>query len=300
MRNLFVPGATVRYFPRERAAARREGATEIASCIMAAPTYGNAPLETIDVPNLKSSRFFLADARKLPYRDEQGRVVLCLVQRSLDVLKAGAVKAPEGTLEKLQRWERHTSAHFEKSPVTWEKRADGTWRSSDGEKRRTVMKKQAAAAATPPPPQPVAPRPASSSNGQKTEMQIRREKMEQLAKRVGAGGPAMVAEPKPAAKPGALDRQETSDSGKRHRAAIAGAASESKKSRSSESSGHSSAQSSSPEESSVPTENWVPGHAQMGASESRSYVHRESPPVASRRFTLFSALGAPQLRVDAV
>ena len=195
---------------------------------MAAPAYGNAPFETIDVLALKSSRFFLVEKRQLPYRDEQGRVTLSLLQKSIAALTSGKVKVADGVLEKLQKWEKHTLAHFEKSPVTWEQRKDGTWRSSAGETRRTVVRKRDAPTA---PTQPVAKRPTAASDGPKSDAQLRKEKMEMLAQRVRVGGLAAAGDSSAATKASGLDRQETSSSGKRHRAAISDASAAASKAR---------------------------------------------------------------------
>ena len=56
--------------PKERTAASSE------------PTFSFAPLEEIQVQELKASRFLLEATRSLPYRDAQGNVSLHLLRSS--------------------------------------------------------------------------------------------------------------------------------------------------------------------------------------------------------------------------
>lgn len=72
---------------------------------MAAPTYSESPLASIDTTRLTTSRFVDGSTRKYPFRDVLGRVNIHLVNASL--AEAEVDKAPEATCERLRAWQRH-------------------------------------------------------------------------------------------------------------------------------------------------------------------------------------------------
>ena len=122
----------------------------------------------------------------LPYRDETGRVTLCLVQESLDAINSASIDAPdkEKHHERLSKWLKHAQRHFNATPVSWEKRDDGQWHSSAGEVRKEVS---SAAASNPAPAEPkaVAAQPPGAADTAKwTEAQLRKEKLLALARSV--------------------------------------------------------------------------------------------------------------------
>ena len=106
-------------------------------------TFSTAPLATIDIAALKSSRFMVAEKRLLPYRDETGAVNLALAAESKRQLEAGeAASVPAALADKLLKFYKHAVYQARKHPVSWERRTlpDGraTWHSSNGETRREV------------------------------------------------------------------------------------------------------------------------------------------------------------------
>ena len=91
--------------------------------------YCNAPLCTIDVASLKSSRFLLEASRQLCYRDAEGAINVNLCKRSQQTL-ATLLKAGEAVSDDVQkmlaRWTKHAEAWAKTAPA-WERReaADG-------------------------------------------------------------------------------------------------------------------------------------------------------------------------------
>ena len=100
--------------------------------------YVDVPRCTIDVSALRASRFLLQDSCKLPYRDESGRIVLCLLEESLSDVHTQRVVVPDDVLSKLQKWERHCRQAVVKAKVTWTDLGNGLWRSTAGEERCSV------------------------------------------------------------------------------------------------------------------------------------------------------------------
>jgi hypothetical protein len=213
------------------------------------------------VASLKSSRFMITEGPRprLPYRDEEGRVTLCLVAESLAAVRSGRERAPTDVVAKLEKWEKHAikvrsrclvdhtqhqaaracappacalltrapacAQAMAHAPVSWKRRSDGSWSSSDGQ-----MRKALAGAAPPPEPRPEPP-PKPSSGGKLS----RQEAMEALAKRMrqAQAGVAASSKATPAAAPApAVVRQETAAGGKRQRSAIDKAAADSCESKS--------------------------------------------------------------------
>jgi predicted DNA-binding WGR domain protein len=102
--------------------------------------FSNQPLATIDVPELKASRFLLEENRELPYRDAVGLVNVHLCRQSAEQVRKGAVAPPAEVGVKLEKWLKHAE-HWERTGPTWE--CDGSeWVSSDGQ-RRAVAKPKA-------------------------------------------------------------------------------------------------------------------------------------------------------------
>ena len=91
--------------------------------------YCNAPLCTIDVASLKSSRFLLEASRQLCYRDAEGAINVNLCKRSQQTL-ATLLKAGEAVSDDVQkmlaRWAKHAETWAKTAPA-WERReaADG-------------------------------------------------------------------------------------------------------------------------------------------------------------------------------
>ena len=80
--------------------------------------YCNAPLCTIDVASLKSSRFLLEASRQLCYRDAEGAINVNLCKRSQQTL-ATLLKAGEAVSDDVQKMLARWAKHAE----TWGKRA---------------------------------------------------------------------------------------------------------------------------------------------------------------------------------
>ena len=110
--------------------------------------YDNAPLCTIDLSALKSSRFLWSQpdqAPQLPYRDAEGLINLHLCKRSKDEVDSGRVVPPAEVLKKLESWVKHAKAWNREANVQWERRpsCDGgfEWVSSKGVVRPEVSSK---------------------------------------------------------------------------------------------------------------------------------------------------------------
>ena len=101
------------------------------------PSYTAAPLETIDVSQLKPTRFLLPPAA-LPYRDEGGRVSLHLLRDSVAKVEAGAISPPEEVEKTLRKWLKHAEKEVAKGGHGWTELPDGTWQGPDGEVREVV------------------------------------------------------------------------------------------------------------------------------------------------------------------
>lgn len=69
--------------------------------------YSDAPIASVDVASLSCGRFLLQKQRLLPYRDEQGRINVHLLQRSLDEIAAGAATCDAKTHANAKAWLRH-------------------------------------------------------------------------------------------------------------------------------------------------------------------------------------------------
>lgn len=116
---------------------------------MSSLTYSNAPLATIDIKALKSSRFLLPEQRQLPFRDDSGAVNLPLTAESKRQLEAGEVPGvTDEVASKLHKWYKNAQYQTKQKPVRWERRAlpggGANWHSSSGEKRREVHSHSAA------------------------------------------------------------------------------------------------------------------------------------------------------------
>ena len=98
-------------------------------------SFANSPLCTVDVMSLKPSRFLLEAERRLPYRDENGKVHLALCRRSAGELDG----VPDEVAAKLRKWVSHAErwAKSAEAPA-WSRGADGVWRSSAGEERKEL------------------------------------------------------------------------------------------------------------------------------------------------------------------
>ena len=98
-------------------------------------SFANSPLCTVDVMSLKPSRFLLEAERRLPYRDENGKVHLALCRRSVGELDG----VPDEVAAKLRKWVSHAErwAKSAEAPA-WSRGADGVWRSSAGEERKEL------------------------------------------------------------------------------------------------------------------------------------------------------------------
>ena len=101
------------------------------------PSYTAAPLETIDVSQLKPTRFLLPPAA-LPYRDEGGRVSLHLLRDSVAKVEAGAISPPEEVEKTLRKWLKHAEKEVAKGGHEWTELLDGTWQGPEGEVREVV------------------------------------------------------------------------------------------------------------------------------------------------------------------
>jgi hypothetical protein len=101
------------------------------------PSYSAAPLETIDVSQLKPTRFLLPPAA-LPYRDEGGRVSLHLLRDSVAKVEAGAISPPEEVEKTLRKWLKHAEKEVAKGGHDWTELLDGTWQGPEGEVREVV------------------------------------------------------------------------------------------------------------------------------------------------------------------
>ena len=69
--------------------------------------YSDKPLATINLAALTPSRFLLQRERALPYRDEDGRVNIHLVRRSIADVESGRVLASPAIKDRLAAWRRH-------------------------------------------------------------------------------------------------------------------------------------------------------------------------------------------------
>ena len=88
-------------------------------------SFANSPLCTVDVMSLKPSRFLLEAERRLPYRDENGKVHVALCKRSAGELDG----VPDEVAAKLRKWVSHAErwAKSAEAPA-WSRGADGVWR----------------------------------------------------------------------------------------------------------------------------------------------------------------------------
>lgn len=102
------------------------------------PQYTAAPLCTIDLAQLKASRFLLPPAA-LPYRDELGRISLHLLRDSAAKLASGALAPPDEVAKTLAKWLKHAEKEVAKGGHEWQRARDGaTWTGPDGECREVV------------------------------------------------------------------------------------------------------------------------------------------------------------------
>jgi hypothetical protein len=78
--------------------------------------YSSAAVASIDVSTLSNSRFIDGAARRLPFRDELGRVNLHLVQASLALLEVEEGAGDEAMRLKLGAWLRHARRSIDTRP----------------------------------------------------------------------------------------------------------------------------------------------------------------------------------------
>ena len=110
-----------------------------AAPVKAALQYTAAPLETIEISQLKPTRFLLPPA-VLPYRDEEGRVSLHLLRDSVARVDAKEVVAPEAVEQTLRKWLRHAEKEVAKGGHEWRRDdEEGVWTGPDGEVRPIVV-----------------------------------------------------------------------------------------------------------------------------------------------------------------
>lgn len=95
---------------------REESETEIRgvarSILMPRPEYSVAPLATIDISALKSSRFLVPSSRLLPYRDAVGAVNVHLLRKCKKTLAEGSTLLDTETVAFLDKLLRHGERHF--------------------------------------------------------------------------------------------------------------------------------------------------------------------------------------------
>ena len=101
-----------------------------------AAEYSMAPRSTIDVSALKPSRFLYNN--QLPYRDERGRITLCLLEEAHMAVDQGLVKAPPEILAKLHKWLKHCRQWAETNTTEWT-RDGNAWLSNEGERRAILV-----------------------------------------------------------------------------------------------------------------------------------------------------------------
>ena len=107
--------------------------------VKAALQYTAAPLETIEVSQLKPTRFLLPPAA-LPYRDEEGRVSLHLLRDSVAKVEGGAIAAPEAVEQTLRKWLRHAEKEVSKGGHEWWRDdEEGVWTGPGGEVRAIIV-----------------------------------------------------------------------------------------------------------------------------------------------------------------
>ena len=81
--------------------------TRLVTSASSRPADSDAPIASVDVASLSCGRFLLQKQRLLPYRDEQGRINIHLLQRSLDEIAAGAATCDAKTHANAKAWLRH-------------------------------------------------------------------------------------------------------------------------------------------------------------------------------------------------
>ena len=81
--------------------------TRLVTSASSRPADSDAPIASVDVASLSCGRFLLQKQRLLPYRDEQGRINVHLLQRSLDEIAAGAATCDAKTHANAKAWLRH-------------------------------------------------------------------------------------------------------------------------------------------------------------------------------------------------
>ena len=101
------------------------------------PVYTAAPLCTIDLAQLKPTRFLVPPAA-LPYRDAEGRVALMLLRDSVSKVDDGTIEAPDDVSKTLRKWLRHAEHEVAKGGYEWVANGDGTWTGPGGETRAEV------------------------------------------------------------------------------------------------------------------------------------------------------------------
>ena len=103
----------------------------------AGPEYTAAPLNTIDISQLKPTRFLLPPAA-LPYRDEVGRISVSMLRDGVVKIENGSIKAPDDVVATLKKWLRHAEKDIAKGGHEWVDNQDGTWSGPGGEVREVI------------------------------------------------------------------------------------------------------------------------------------------------------------------
>ena len=114
-------------------AARLEAAVKASK----GPVYCAAPVETIDISQLKPTRFLLPPAA-LPYRDEAGRISLTLLRDAAAKVEAGDLEVPPEVVTTLTKWRRHAEKEVAKGGHAWVLTAEGAWAGPGGELREVI------------------------------------------------------------------------------------------------------------------------------------------------------------------